>query len=291
MCSGSDRANASAWFEASTGSNKPWYLMCAGDRVVEAVHRADPDRTDKLFFDVGLNKGYFVADWMARWAPELGITPARIGAHWRGLQPDSVYCGGCGECRSNPETAAEALYRGSALTLAKLWGSVWAARNSPDPSAGISLQQSGGLRGPLGDPGDLRFVGIEANPATFEEVTLRSPLGVAGGAGRGGAGVPLPSGLFTGVHGAATDSEGDGQQRFQACAKGTGGCSAWADGNSTMVPRVTVDGVLRSLMLPAPFWLQVRAFDEGGRCTLLRVGRSVRVGIMLSCVWVRCVPA
>ena len=43
---------------------------------LQLIRRADPNAT--LFVDVGVNKGYFIAEVFARWRPSAGLTPQTL---------------------------------------------------------------------------------------------------------------------------------------------------------------------------------------------------------------------
>ena len=49
---------------------------------LQLIRRADPNAT--LFVDVGVNKGYFIAEVFARWRPSAGLTPQTLFQRRRG---------------------------------------------------------------------------------------------------------------------------------------------------------------------------------------------------------------
>jgi hypothetical protein len=137
VCSSDVAASGAASFAAIKSY---WEASCAQLGVIGAVHAADPDRRGKTFIEVGANKGFIVAQWIALWAPEWAATRGELGAYWESLE---VYtpCGACSECKSDTDTSA--MYAGGSDTL--------------------------------GAATDLRFFALEAAPKTYAALAA-SPL-------------------------------------------------------------------------------------------------------------------
>lgn len=48
---------------------------CPKDTWLDALKGLDPDPSDKLLINVGVNKGFNFVKWLSLWRPDLGICP------------------------------------------------------------------------------------------------------------------------------------------------------------------------------------------------------------------------
>lgn len=76
---------------------------CPKETWLIDMHAVDPGR-DKLFVDIGFNKGYNFAIWMSLWTPELDINTKSWMNSLTKTMPHIEYselCGYCKDCQSN----------------------------------------------------------------------------------------------------------------------------------------------------------------------------------------------
>ena len=59
---------------------KKEFSACPSAAYLEDIQAISPDR-DKIFIDIGANKGYETSTFLGLWAPELGWNPEFIGEH------------------------------------------------------------------------------------------------------------------------------------------------------------------------------------------------------------------
>jgi FkbM family methyltransferase len=78
----------------------PDWSSCYGNAYLAKLYLADlnvPDRQNKLFFDVGANKGYSIASWVSTWMPETGVSPKTLH-HYLSHVLKIGDCGVCSDC-------------------------------------------------------------------------------------------------------------------------------------------------------------------------------------------------
>jgi FkbM family methyltransferase len=77
-----------------------WWSACYAKDYIEKLYLADlniPHRQNKLFFDIGANKGYDIALWLSVWEPNIGINPKSLYNYlvrFAGIND----CGSCPDC-------------------------------------------------------------------------------------------------------------------------------------------------------------------------------------------------
>lgn len=197
---------------------------------MDTIHLADPSRQGKVFVDIGANKGYTLARWQARWAPEVStqIEPNLLrqqAIYWTSIfdalngskLPPGDACGGCSDCEDVPAHNFSAEY----------------------------------AAGGLGDVSGVQFVAVEAAPSTFRALT-DSPVAKT---------MAQAGGLIL-VEAAAGASPGS--MPFLDCDVGIEFCNGLNEAKSktysaVLVRAVTVDSLLEELHLTNVFWLQIDA--------------------------------
>jgi FkbM family methyltransferase len=79
--------------QSSCPSGEPW----------AAFHSVGFACDAPVLVNVGANKGYAIAAFLALWRPDLKVTPASLGEALLKKYPDMpYYCGVCGDCREVP---------------------------------------------------------------------------------------------------------------------------------------------------------------------------------------------
>jgi FkbM family methyltransferase len=77
-----------------------WWSACYAKDYIEKLYLADlniPYRQNKLFFDIGANKGYTIALWLSVWQQNIGINPKTL--HIYLSQAVGITdCGSCTDC-------------------------------------------------------------------------------------------------------------------------------------------------------------------------------------------------
>lgn len=82
-----------------------WLLGCAEPVQLERYLAATwPAAENLTFINIGANKGYNLVKWLAHWAPQYGVDPARWGAFLRTRYGQAVFdkwrlCGVCNDCK------------------------------------------------------------------------------------------------------------------------------------------------------------------------------------------------
>lgn len=56
----------------------------------------------EVLFDIGANKAYAVATWLAFFQPELDINQARLGEYIQTIRNFNEHCGSCNDCQDKP---------------------------------------------------------------------------------------------------------------------------------------------------------------------------------------------
>ena len=101
-CSENDLLRRKIIFEDIRSNDYSW-SSCYTNHYIEKLYLADmnrPDRQDKLFFDVGANKGYTIALWLSTWMPQLNISQKNVYELLKEqLKVDD--CGACLDCRES----------------------------------------------------------------------------------------------------------------------------------------------------------------------------------------------
>jgi FkbM family methyltransferase len=81
-------------------SKDVWWSACYAKDYIEKFYLADlniPYRQNKLFFDIGANKGYTIASWLSMWKPNLGINPKSLHVYLSQAL-GITDCGACSDC-------------------------------------------------------------------------------------------------------------------------------------------------------------------------------------------------
>ena len=100
-CNHSDAEYFGAKYKELINSSTSWTACYSDDYLLQLyaadIGMADRDKDGMLFFDVGANKGYTTASWMAIWMPHLGINSRTLGNF---VRPKNIsnYCGACSDC-------------------------------------------------------------------------------------------------------------------------------------------------------------------------------------------------
>ena len=78
----------------------PQWSGCYADLYLSAFdnHSTPVD----VLMDVGANKAFAVATWLAFFVPELGVNPHRLGMYIQTRPELSDWCGSCNDCRDEP---------------------------------------------------------------------------------------------------------------------------------------------------------------------------------------------
>ena len=101
-CSENDLLRRQKIFEDIKSKDVDW-SSCYTNHYIEKLYLADmnrPDRQNKLFFDVGANKGYTIALWLSTWMPQLNISQKNVYEFLKEqLKVDD--CGACLDCRES----------------------------------------------------------------------------------------------------------------------------------------------------------------------------------------------
>jgi FkbM family methyltransferase len=98
-CSENDVLSQAKTFQHLWSKNHYWSACYANDYITK-LYLADlnvPDRQNKLFFDVGANKGYTIASWLATWMPEKGVSPKSLYYYLSHVLKIKD-CGVCSDC-------------------------------------------------------------------------------------------------------------------------------------------------------------------------------------------------
>ena len=85
------------------------WSSCYADDYVVKLYSADFDQSDrqnKLFFDVGANKGYTIATWLSVWLPQLNMNPKSV-FDYISKELGIKDCGACGDCQEPPLNISE----------------------------------------------------------------------------------------------------------------------------------------------------------------------------------------
>jgi hypothetical protein len=75
------------------------WSSCYADIYLKAFD--DNDSAVRVLIDVGANKGYAVATWLAFFLPKFNINPARLGQYINSTK-NFYACGSCGDCKNEP---------------------------------------------------------------------------------------------------------------------------------------------------------------------------------------------
>jgi hypothetical protein len=76
------------------------WSSCYADTYLLALEQHST--TNMNLIDVGTNKAYAVAAWLAFFLPELNINPARLGQYWMSTGKVTSSCGSCNDCQDEP---------------------------------------------------------------------------------------------------------------------------------------------------------------------------------------------
>ncbi len=100
QCSNNSTLTQAKKFEQIFSQDNFWSACYAKD-YIEKMYLADlniPHRQNKLFFDVGANKGFTIAAWLSVWKPNLGINPKTVH-NYLSQTLGITDCGACSDCK------------------------------------------------------------------------------------------------------------------------------------------------------------------------------------------------
>jgi len=81
-------------------SKNSFWTSCYANDYIAKLYLADlniPHRQNKLFFDVGANKGYTIASWLSTWVPQSGVSANSLYVYLSHILNIND-CGVCSDC-------------------------------------------------------------------------------------------------------------------------------------------------------------------------------------------------